>query len=269
MAETAIEWTHRRLPDGVVLPGYTFNIVWGCTKVSEGCKHCYADALATRFGHRVWGPQASRRVMGPAYWRTPFHWNQEAKAQGYRRLVFCSSMADVFEDHRTVNQEREKLWSLIDQTPWLVWLLLTKRPENILRMAPYGIQWPPHIWVGASVENQGRAEERIPHLLQVLAEVRFLSCEPLLGSLDLSGYLSRLEWVIAGGESGSHARPMQMDWVRSLRDQCWDVRTPFFFKQIGGRTHASGGRLLDGRTYDEMPLVLQQTDSWQWQGRRF
>ena len=254
MAQTTIEWTARRTPEGVVIPGYTFNIVWGCQKVSEGCKHCYADTLASRYGYSLWGPLASRRVMSPAYWEAPLRWNREACAQDEPRLVFCSSMADVFEDHPTVAQEREKLWPLIDQTPWLIWLLLTKRPQNILAYSPYVSGCPDNVWVGTSVENQRRAEERIPELLNVLARVRFLSCEPLLGPLDLSAWLPFIDWVIVGGESGVAARPMDPRWVRFLRDQCQDARVPFFFKQWGGRTHASGGRLLDGQLWHEMPL---------------
>jgi protein gp37 len=254
VAQTTIEWTTRSTSQGVIIPGYTFNIVWGCKRVSEGCKYCYADTLASRFGYALWGPQAPRRVMSPSYWEAPLRWNREAALQRESRLVFCSSMADVFEDHPIVEQERSKLWPLIVETPWLIWLLLTKRPQNILAMAPYGWQWPANIWVGTSVENQRRAEERIPVLLNVPARVRFLSCEPLLGPLDLSVWLPFLHWVIVGGESGIAARPMEPPWPLSLRDQCQFACVPFFFKQWGGRTHASGGRLLDGQLWNEMPL---------------
>src|ERR1051326_1134359 len=109
MAQTAIEWTWRRLPSGVVIPGYTFNIVWGCQKVSEGCKYCYADTLASRYGYALWGPGGARRTFGASYWRHPLAWNAEARRQGHRRNVFCSSMADVFEEHPVVAAEREKL----------------------------------------------------------------------------------------------------------------------------------------------------------------
>jgi protein gp37 len=255
--ETTIEWTSRPIPDGRV-PGYTFNIVWGCTKVSEGCKHCYADTLATRYGYSLWGPGSQRRTFGPSYWSQPLRWNQEAERSRQRRSVFCSSMADAFEDHPVVAQERQKLWLLIRRTPWLDWLLLTKRPQNVLRMASYGYwKWPENVWIGTSVENQRRADERIPYLLDVPVSVHFLSCEPLLGPLDLTCYLPYLPrngWVIVGGESGAHARPMNPYWVRDLRDQCVNASVPFFFKQWGGRYHSSGGRLLDGRTWDELPV---------------
>ncbi len=163
-------------------------------------------------------------------------------------------MADVYEEHPGVVDERLKLWMLIDETPWLNWLLLTKRPENILPMSPWGKgTWPDNVWVGTSVGVQKRAEERVPYLLEIPAVVRFLSCEPLLGSLDLSPWISQLQWVISGGESGYEARPMNMEWPRSLRDQCQEAQVPYFFKQIGGRYHDSGGRELDGRTWDEIP----------------
>ena len=143
---TTIEWTHRRLPGGLVLPGYTFNIVWGCVQVSEGCRDCYARAFAARLGLDLWGVGTPRKTFGPAYWRRPLTWNAEAQRSGHRRSVFCSSMADTFEDHPTVEQERAKLWPLIEATPWLNWLLLTKRPENILSMTP---------WVWASLIMSG------------------------------------------------------------------------------------------------------------------
>ncbi len=177
---------------------------------------------------------------------------------GHRASVFCSSMADVYEDHPTVNQERPKLWRLIEQTPWLNWLLLTKRPENILKMSPWRTSFPDNVWIGTSAGLQKRAEERVPFLLEVPAVVHFLSCEPLLGPLDLTPWLSQLQWVICGGESGTGARPFDLDWARSLRDQCQQHHAHFFFKQVGGRYHNSGGRMLDGRTWDEMPPEVAQ-----------
>ncbi len=256
MAQSIIEWLWRRLPDGLVIPGYTFNIVWGCVQVSEACRDCYARSFAQRLGLDLWGVGAPRKTFGADYWRRPLLWNRDAQQSGHRRSVFCSSMADTFEDHPTVEQERAKLWPLIEQTPWLNWLLLTKRPQNILSMAPWGQFWPDNVWVGTSVETQRRAEERIPALLEVPAVVRFLSCEPLLESLNVRSWLPDLQWIIVGGESGPCARLMAPSWVSDLRVQCsaWDV--PFFFKQWGGRYHNSGGRLLDGRTFDEMPAEV-------------
>jgi protein gp37 len=257
MSETTIQWTWRRLPDGTLVKGYTYNPWWGCLKVSEECHHCYAEAIAHHYGHDVWGPMANtpRRLFDAKHWAEPLTWNRQAEKQGHRRNVFCASMADVFEQHPDVIDARMQLWSLIHRTPWLNWLLLTKRPENILKLSPWG-HWPDNIWVGTSVGLQERAEERIPFLLEVPAVVRFLSCEPLLGPLDLTPWLSQLQWVISGGESGTGARPMDLAWARSLRDQCQVAGVPYFFKQIGGRYHDSGGRYLDGRTWDELPNAL-------------
>jgi protein gp37 len=257
MAITTIEWTARRLPSGLVIIGYTFNTWWGCCKVSQECKHCYAEGIAARYGHRVWGPAATtgRRFFGEAHWREPLSWNAEAARDGHRRNVFCASMADVFEDHPDVGPARERLWPLIEHTPWLNWLLLTKRPDLIGRFAPWTAKgtWPDNVWLGTSIGLQQHAAPRLDALLSHPAVVRFVSAEPLLGSLDLTPWLSALQWVIVGGESGVGARPMWPAWARSLREQCSAAGVPFFFKQWGGRTHNAGGRLLDGRTWDEMP----------------
>lgn len=259
-AKTKIQWTWRQLPDGSWIEGETFNPWWGCLKVSEECQKCYAEGIAKHYGKNVWGPAANteRWTFGEKHWQEPFKWNRQAEKQGHRHSVFCASMADVYEDHPQVTNEREKLWRVIEQTPWLNWLLLTKRPENILKMSPWIGQWPDNVWIGTSVGLQKRAEERIPCLLEVPAVVRFLSCEPLLGPVDLMPWISQLQWIITGGESGTNARPMNMEWARSLRDQCLSARlqgyqVPFFFKQVGGRYHDSGGSLLDGREWKELP----------------
>lgn len=252
MENSNIEWTD-----------HTFNPWVGCTKVSDGCKHCYAETLMDkRYGKVKWGPQGQRIRTSPTYWKQPFKWNREAKAAGVRRRVFCGSLCDVFEDK--ADQENE-LWvwridliELIEATPQLDWLLLTKRPENIMRMMPAAYRiydWDRlarNIWIGTSVENQEQADKRIPHLLQVPAAVRFLSVEPLLGPVDLQlGYSDtisqltvsnrepfpergdRIHWVIVGGESGKDARPMHPGWVRDLRNACFEAGVPFFFKQWG------------------------------------
>lgn len=259
MAHTRIEWTWRRLPDGTLIQGYTFNPWWGCLKVSEECRFCYAEGIAHRYGYAVWGPASTtlRRFFGPAHWQEPLRWNRQAAQEGHIRSVFCASMADVYEDHPAVASERARLWELIETTPWLNWLLLTKRPENILNMSPWRAEnWPDHVWIGTSIGLQQRAEERLPSLLAVPAAVRFVSCEPLLGPLDLAPWLPDLQWVICGGESGAQARPLNLDWARSLRNQCLEAGVPFFFKQVGGRYHQSGGRMLDGRLWDEMPPAV-------------
>ncbi len=264
--KTAIAWTDS-----------TFNPWWGCVKVSDGCTNCYALDQAKRFGHNIWGPAATtpRRIFGSKHWQTPLRWNSEAELDGRRHRVFCASMADVFEQHPMVDAERLKLWSLIALTPALDWQLLTKRPENVLAMVPpsWLDAWPANVWMGTSVEHQLAADIRIPRLLEIPAPIRWLSCEPLLGPVDLTRWTCDLgedclvagmdgphhcsrnpiRWVITGGESGPNHRPLNLDWVRSIRDQCLLAGIRHFFKQVGGRTHAAGGRLLDGREWSEFP----------------
>lgn len=259
-----IEWTD-----------HTFNPWEGCTKVSDGCKHCYAEALTKRFGRTQWGPTAQRRRTSASNWQEPLKWDRKAEREGVRRRVFCASLADVFEDNPQLTEWRRDLFDLIASTPNLDWLLLTKRPQNIRTFVPVGWvnhvngAWPQNVWVGTSCENQAAARERIPYLVQVPATVLFLSCEPLLGPLDLDDLISYafsgddwhskyrlVDWVIVGGESGPHARPIEADWVRSLRDQCFQAAIPFFFKQWGGRSKAAAGRELDGRTWEQVPISI-------------
>jgi protein gp37 len=219
------------------------------------------------------------------YWRQPLAWARKAEWERVRLRVFCASTADVFEDRPDLDPWREQLWRLIGDTPQLDWLLLTKRPERMARWAAeHG--WPANAWAGTSVENQAAADERVPHLLDVPARVRFLSCEPLLGAVDLRAWLeagyesngpqgwcslpSPIHWIIAGGESGPRARPMQPEWVRDLRDQAASNDVPFLFKQWGewgvlstrtedGREivhrmgRAEAGRLLDGVVHLAFP----------------
>lgn len=261
MGNTTIQWCLRTLPDGSLVRGHTFNPWWGCAKVSEECKNCYALAIAHHYGHEVWGPVGNtpRRLFNEHHWTEPLAWDRQAAKEGHRRNVFCASMADVYEEHPMVTEARTRLWEVIERTQWLNWLLLTKRPENILRLSPWKHDWPEHVWVGTSVGLQKRARERIPSLLEVPAAVHFLSCEPQLEELDLTPWLADVQWVISGGESGPGARPLNLDWSRSLRDQCQAAGVPYFFKQVGGRYHGSGGRLLDGRTWGEMPPEVPET----------
>ena len=268
---SGIEWTD-----------HTFNPWWGCEKVSPACAHCYAETFSRRVGYtdephipgspdgpdgpkvRLWGPHSERRMFGDKHWREPLRWNAKAAAEGVRRRVFCASMADVFEDRPELAAPRARLYRLIEDTPALDWLLLTKRPENAAELwgqawadagSGFG-QWPappawrPNVWLGTTVEDQRRADERIPHLLSAPARVRFLSVEPMLGPIDLSAffggpyvrlpgdaiephYNAGIDWVICGGESGPGARPMRLEWARDLRDQCLAAGVPFFFKQWG------------------------------------
>lgn len=277
--DSAIEWTH-----------HTFNPWWGCTKVSPGCKHCYAEAWARRVGQDLWGARAPRRELSDAYWRQPLAWNADARRRGVRERVFCASMADVFEDRRDLDAKRDRLWPLIEATPDLDWLLLTKRPHNVLALVPYGNKWPCNVWLGATAENQRWFDRRVRELSKTRARILFLSCEPLLGAIDLApaiegarrGELRSIDWVIAGGESGHHARPMHPEWLASLRDQCLAADIRFLFKQYGnwkpiepGEVNAyktktffladgnrvllanvgkkKAGRVLDGQTWDQFP----------------
>lgn len=266
--DSTIEWT-----------GHTFNPWWGCTKVSPACANCYAETWARRTGYDVWGAGAQRRLLSDDYWKQPLRWDREAVGAGRRVRVFCASMADVFEWNPALDPLREKLWALIERTPNLDWLLLTKRPHLVQRLAPWSEDWPSHVWLGTTVENQHFAERRVRYLLDVPSRYRFLSCEPLLGPVDLSEYLCALHWVIAGGESGARARPTYPAWIRGLRDQCVSAGVAFHFKQWGnwypkethglevdeGRTSfirmskKRAGRLLDGRTWDELPLGYSET----------
>jgi len=264
---SSIEWTD-----------HTFNPWWGCTKVSPGCIHCYAETWSSRYGHDIWGPKKERRVFGEKHWQGPLKWNREAFQNQQRMRVFCASMADVFEDNKGIETERQRLWRLIEETPMLDWLLLTKRPENIARFFPWKEDYPKNVWMMTSVENQEQAQKRVPVLASAPALIRGLSVEPLLDAVDLTPWLHQIQWVIVGGESGRDARPMRIEWVRRLRDQCHKAGVPFFFKQwgewhpeindaipeinkismkrIGKRV---SGRVLDGREWNELPLVNNNT----------
>ncbi len=221
--DSKIEWTT-----------HTFNPWWGCTKVSEACKHCYAESWAKRVGKDVWGPGAQRRTFGDDHWKQPLQWNALAHGAVERPRVFCASMADVFEDREELDSHRARLWDLIEATPNLDWLLLTKRPENVIERVRWGQHWPSNVWIGTTVELQKRADELLPHLAEIPAKVRFISAEPLLGPLELRKWLgTSIDWVITGGESGPKARPASPGWFRSLMIQCMESDVPFHFKQWG------------------------------------
>jgi protein gp37 len=282
MAENSkIEWTH-----------HTFNPWIGCTKVSPACDNCYAEGLDKRYwGGKHWGPKAERKKTKD--WSAPRRWNKDAAAKGIRYRVFCASLADVF-DNQIPPDWRASLWQLIEETPHLDWLLLTKRPQNIKKMLPKGWAngWR-NVWLGCTVENQVEAERRLPHLLGVPAFIRFLSMEPLLGPVDLTidSLWNRncsscadgcfhcpetgapecsacdatgksdevgIDWIITGGESGPNFRSANPDWFRSLRDQCASADIPFLFKQWEGVSQQAIkklGRELDGVIHDGYPEV--------------
>jgi protein gp37 len=238
----------------------TFNPWEGCTKVSPGCDHCYAEARNKRFASGVnWGPGARRRRTSPANWRKPIEWNRKARASGKPFRVFCASLADVFDNEVPAAWLRD-LFNLISETPALTWMLLTKRIGNVEAMLKacgyaYGsesgrlVALPSNIWLGITVVNQEEADRDIPKQLELPARVRFLSCEPMLGYIDLrlaerndlarwdsTGRglpLRRIDWVICGGESGRGARFFEIDWARKLRDQCKAAGVAFFMKQVG------------------------------------
>jgi protein gp37 len=230
---SAIEWTQA-----------TWNPVTGCDKVSPGCAHCYAETFAERwrgvadhpyeqgFDLRLW----SSRLELPLRWKRP-------------RLVFVNSMSDMF--HENVPLEFiQDVYDVIVRAPQHCFQLLTKRHERLAELAPE-LPWPKNLWIGVSIENR-RFVKRADYLRQVPAAVRFISAEPLLGPLE-GLELDGIDWLIAGGESGPRHRRIDPDWVRELRDRCSAEDVPFFFKQWGGRTSKAGGRLLDGRKWDEMP----------------
>lgn len=231
---SAIEWTDA-----------TWNPVTGCVEVSPGCDHCYAKTFAERFrgvpGHhyeqgfdlKLW----PERLSLPIQWKSP-------------RRIFVNSMSDLF--HKDVPDEFiHKVFDVMQQADQHIFQVLTKRPARLAKLAP-SLPWPAHIWAGVSVETI-QYKWRVDHLRNVPAHVRFVSAEPLLGPLDDLD-LSEIHWLIAGGESGFGYRACNDEWVRSLQERCQDANVAFFFKQWGGRTPKAGGRILDGRTWEEFPI---------------
>lgn len=255
----------------------TTNFWWGCVKVSAGCENCYAETFSKRTGRNIWGPaKTTERWRTAAPWKDIVKWDAEAGAKGERIRVFVQSMSDFFEDHPQVEEWRREAVLILERLKSTDILLLTKRPENVEGMVPsrwLHDYWPPHIWMGTSVENQKLADKRIPTLLRIPAYIHFLSCEPLLGAIDLhyvgtedwdvlNGWkaqakntvgwanTSRIDWVIAGGESGPGARPMNANWGRQLRDQCVESDVAFHFKQWG--EHIPGSQ-LSGKQIADLP----------------
>jgi protein gp37 len=232
---SGIEWTEA-----------TWNPVTGCSKVSPGCAHCYAETLSLRFrwSAKAWLPANAGEnvVLHPERLGQPLRWRRP-------RLVFVNSMSDLFHEKVPLRFVR-RVFDVMAEAERHTFQILTKRPERLLELAP-DLFWPRNVWIGVSIENRrwlGRADA----LRLLPAAVRFISAEPLLGSLaglNLDG----IDWLIAGGESGHRHRPVEEEWVRQLRDLCRANRVPFFFKQVGGRTPKAGGRTLDGREWSQMP----------------
>lgn len=269
---TTIEWTNTIIKMPVMwkgeltcsIPGATFNPWWGCHKVSRACKNCYAETFANRFNKNLWGPNSDRKFFGDKHWNEPLKWNAECEKLGIKRKVFCASMADVFEDRPDLVEPRKRLFRLIEDTPNLIWLLLTKRPENILQMLPekwnsiqgpnYFYKTPSNIWFGVTVEDQITANERLPEICLVKTHtdrIVFLSMEPLCGSVDLEQcyfprsitrnvpvdsrtmWLHLIDLVIVGGESGPKAVPLNPRHVIDIFEQCTKYKVKKFFKQWG------------------------------------
>ena len=242
MAQTSsIEWTDA-----------TWNPVTGCTKISPGCDHCYAERIAERFrgvpGHAY--EQGFDLSLRPERITQPIRWRQ-------RRMIFVNSMSDLF--HKQVPWDFvDQVFDTMERADWHIYQVLTKRSSLMRKFVTkrYGNKKAPsHIWLGTSVED-GTKTSRVRHVQQMAAGVRFLSIEPLIGpigNLDLEG----IHWVIVGGESGPGARPMKAEWAREVRDQCLAAGVPFFFKQWGGIRPKSGGRSLDGREWNQFPMVTE------------
>lgn len=281
-AETKIEWTD-----------HTLNPWIGCSRVSPGCEHCYAETQANfrKSWGVTWGPLGNRRMTSEDTWHKPRVWNRAAEKAGVRHRVFCASLADVFEEGRwpELQNGRARLFDLIEKTPMLDWQLLTKRPQNIMGMVPSSWRggFPNNVWAGCTVEDQKRANERIPELLKVPARVRFLSCEPLLEAVDLKAFIpwvfrngiapnadgtpfalptvggSRgVDWVIVGGESGGGARDFNLDWARAIVAQCKAANVACFVKQLGSVaiTNNDDDRIHVGNMNLPRPFRLKLAD---------
>jgi protein gp37 len=232
---------------------HTFNPWWGCVEVSPACDECYARIFAHRLGFEIWGPDAPRRLFGDHHWNDPIRWNAAAAAAGTRARVFCASMADVFERREELDEQRRRLWTLIEATPALDWLLLTKRAREIRRMVPRAwLEAPrPHVWYGVTVETPDQLW-RLEELRRTPASLRFISYEPALA--DVRWNLEGIHWLIAGGlSSPKYSAGADPAIIRSARDQALEAGVAFYFKQWGGRTPTANGNELDGRQWLEVP----------------
>lgn len=233
---------------------HTYNPWIGCQVVTEEeCGDCYAKRWAQRHHLPVWGPLFTSPRHLTRTGRDPIRWNAQAQQTGRRLKVFCASLADVFEPHPDVAEARLRLWNTIEQTPWLDWQLLTKRPKFIKSLVPpaWWQEWPAHVWIGTSAGTQQAADKRLPYLLDVPAAIRFVSCEPLVSALTLAPWLAtgRLQWVICGGYSGTQPRPMDVAWAQALCQECAKHHVAFFFKQLG-TVYARAHHLRDWKGED-------------------
>jgi protein gp37 len=236
MAKTSIEWTET-----------TWNPTTGCTKISAGCKNCYAAVLARRLqamGQKKY-KDGFKLTLHPDTINDPFKWRKP-------KIVFVNSMSDLFHEDVPLHFIQQ-VFDVMNNTPKHTYQVLTKRSKRLLELSPF-LNWTPNIWMGVSVEDE-RVVNRIDDLRLCGASTKFLSCEPLIGPLPNMN-LEKIDWVIVGGESGLKARPMEKEWVEDIQEQCAVESVAFFFKQWGGKNKKKAGRLLNGRTYDEMPTLV-------------
>lgn len=230
----------------------TFNPWWGCTQISEACRNCYAARFARRVSLDVFGADSPRRFFSDRHWNEPRVWARKAARNGVRYRVFCGSMCDLFELRADLEPHRQRLWKLIRETSdSLDWLLLTKRAANLRFMLPEDVARVS--WVGVTVENTARLG-RLTYLSGVKARARFVSLEPLMESVDLTPYMSMLDLVIVGGESGPGFRQFNPDWVRALRDQTQPAGVCLFYKQASGLRPEHTPE-LDGQRWTQLPTV--------------
>ena len=239
MAQSHIEWTEM-----------TWNPVTGCDKLSDGCRFCYAEAFAKRLqGMGVEKYQNGFKLtLHPETLREPFKWKKP-------RVVFVNSMGDLFHKDIPLDYVRQ-VFSVMHQNPHHVFQVLTKRADVLRYYDSEGLHWSHNIWMGVSIEKKS-SMHRIDQLRETGARVKFLSCEPLLGPLPEIN-LHGIDWVIVGGESGRNARPIKAEWVQDIREQCLAATVPFFFKQWGGFNKKKAGRMLDGRVWDQTPVMPEQ-----------
>lgn len=236
--KSRIEWTE-----------YSWNPVTGCTKISPGCAHCYAERFATRLqsmGNRRYQQGFGVRVHNDLL-TVPLRWKKP-------RVIFVNSMSDLFHG-RVPADFIKKVFGTMNRCPQHTFQILTKRSRRLLELS-FELKWTHNIWMGVSVENADMMH-RIEDLVLTNAKVKFVSCEPLLGPLDLRP-IRGIDWIIVGGESGPNARPMCKEWVLSIRDQCNESDVPYFFKQWGGTNKKASGRLLDGQTWDQRPPLAHE-----------
>lgn len=230
MKDTKIQWAH-----------HTFNGWWGCEHAGPECDNCYAEAFSNRLGLKLWGHNSPRRFFGDKHWNEPLRWDRAAAKAGERHRVFCSSMSDVLEDRRDLDGPRERLWALIEATPNLDWMLLSKRPSKFATLTPerwHRDGWPPNVWAGTSAGTQRTADVLIPQLKAAAllkASVLFVSAEPLLELVDYGRVLHGVRLLILGGESGPRARRMDVEWVRAAVKVARGVYCAPFVKQLGAK----------------------------------